>query len=1210
MTTSASIAAAAAAADTPPPDLAMLADDKDGDDKKSDVGDANMSSTEITSNSKRNDSPSSPPPLRFIEMDPNERYPPPPPPPPLSVGARKKDAGSSSSIMSDAEELVRRAISSRHELASSILLQHASSSSPAAASAGDRDAADDDAATKSKADAAAKAKAAVDVIRKAKLTDAAARLTDILMRRVHNARLLHAALSILPVCDSGRALDKLATYPKLHARTIHLLMILDPFIPDGIGSNSSGGGSSASSSGGVGKVAGGVGVEELRRIDIARRERRKRNTNNSTNGQNYATTTTNNKGSSSNNSPKAVQIAEPSIRHKEDTQYILPNAPYFNYSIADAHLRLLIALVSCNSTYGPPVVRTLWTLLTDFGGRWKEYMVSYEKRCREEEDGGEVENKVVLLIESERPVPGMAGLSVEFIRDALLLCNGSSSSSSDDVANKVDSSSSSSSNIDVTIETTTTTNTNTNDYKYDDDDNHEGIYSDRLPQGRVHRLLLAISNIFRICPQSKNDLLREMSSNFPHYKFCPRPRYLWYIHTCMQLVHLSTASYEGPVLALFVDRALDMDVEIKINDAGAVALSNNATSSGTTATEVGDINDIKDVVTTSDSRKRSYEQMTDTNTVTIPSSNDVGMSSLITTTTSILTAAVAEGSKAVDEDLLEISERLDALMSTIYGRIVLITTYQSNSLTSAMAAVVRARKLYRSHLEGVFERKVRTTDRTKFVQFIFLVLFGRENDALVEVGRLLTMRDEEQQLLHHATTLDKIEATIEDPELPVGGMATTMPSSSDEPLYRGFIAKLIDYFYNPNYAGDAPRRTVVCYLASFVSRATYVCPETVCECLAALLRWAEVYIAAQQSDLLPKKNLNRLSVSSSSSRLSLGVGNTQHPCEMHALFYTCCQAAFYIFCFRGAEALTYYHRACQHKNDPEGGYADPRSVDIGPERWKFLCGHSLRPLKYCLESVRSEFLTLAQDLNLFYNDAGDDDYEGGGSTRKDEATKFIGQLRTNTSSSSLHQEQSKQTTSSPFPKKLKLSGTPKSRRSTIISTAATQEKKRLDGGVGGLGRGSNPLDSFFPFDPYLLKHSHEYVCPYFRNWQDCILTIEEEEEEEEYFVDSNYNDIPVEESVVDEEDSNSEAESDVDNDDERIDDVESEISDIDDEDEEIVIVDEKEISDDEFEEERDEQQKECSMPNNFLQKSLSSDNHLELEIRRSRAMSTGSQCSW
>jgi RNA polymerase I-specific transcription initiation factor RRN3 len=1020
------------------------------------------------------------------------------------------------------------------------------------------------------------------------------------MRRVHNAYLLHAALTILPNCDSGKALDKVASYPKLHARTIHLLMILDPFIPDGIGSSSGSGSGGSSANSGGGKVAGGVGVEELRRIDIARRERHKQTTNNNNNNS----TTTNRQSSANNLSPKAVQIAEPSIRHKEDTQYILPNILYFNYSIADAHLRLLIALVSCNSTYGPPVVRTLWTLLTDFGSRWKEYMVSYNNKLGHDEDR-------VVLLESDRPVPGMAGLSVEFIRDVLSLCNGSSSSSSSHgVIHKRNDSSN-----DMTTETMTITNTNTNDYNYDNNDNYEEIYSDRLPHGRVYRLLLAINNIFRICPQSKVDLLREMSTNFPHYKFCPRPRYIWYIHTCMQLVHLATTSYEGPVLALFMDRALDMDVEIKITDAGAVALSNT-----TATTDDGGDNVNNDLVTTTttttaDSRKRSYEQMTDnTNNVAIPSSsNDGGTSS--TSTTTISTNAIVEGSKDVDEDLLEISERLDTLMSTIYGHIILITTYQSNSLTSAMSAVVRVRKLYRLHLEGVFERKVRTTDRTKFVQFIFLVLFGRENDALVEVGRLLAMRrEEEQQILHQ----NKMEDTIEeDSELIAGGMiTTTMPSSSDEPLYRGFIAKLIDYFYNPNYAGDAPRRTVVCYLASFVSRATYVCPETVCECLAALLRWAEVYIAAKLSEVMPKK-LNRLSVSSSSSssRLSLGGGNIQHPCEMHALFYTCCQAAFYIFCFRGAEALTYYHRACQHQDDPEAGYADPQSVDIGPERWKFLCGHSLQPLKYCLESVRSEFLTLAQDLNLFYNDVGDDDHEGGegGINRRDEATKFIEQLHTSTSlsSSSLHQEKLKQTPSSPFPKKLKLSGTPKSRRSTIISTAATQEKKRLDGGVGGLGRGSNPLDSFFPFDPYLLKHSHEYVCPYFRNWQDCILTIDEEEEE--YFVDSNYDDIPVEESVVNEEDSNSEAESDDDNDDnddERIDDVESEISDIDDEDEEIVIINEKEIGDDEFDKERDEEQRECSLPNNTLQKSLSSDNHLELEIRRSRAMSTGSQCSW
>ncbi len=44
----------------------------------------------------------------------------------------------------------------------------------------------------------------------------------------------HTVSHVMPTCDSGRALDRLASHPKLHARTIHLLMMLDPFVPDGI----------------------------------------------------------------------------------------------------------------------------------------------------------------------------------------------------------------------------------------------------------------------------------------------------------------------------------------------------------------------------------------------------------------------------------------------------------------------------------------------------------------------------------------------------------------------------------------------------------------------------------------------------------------------------------------------------------------------------------------------------------------------------------------------------------------------------------------------------------------------------------------------------------------------------------------------------------------------------------------------------------------
>ena len=140
---------------------------------------------------------------------------------------------------------------------------------------------------------------------------------------------------------------------------------------------------------------------------------------------------------------------------------------------------------------------------------------------------------------------------------------------------------------------------------------------------------------------------------------------------------------------------------------------------------------------------------------------------------------------------------------------------------------------------------------------------------------------------------------------------------------------------------------------------------------------------------------------------------------------------------------------------------------------------ALQPLKYCLESVRCEFLHLAEDLDLFLDlTSTDDDGDEMKMTRKKEVNKnFLEHLWSTTAST-------KQLT----PVKIKRSTAPKKRRRTIISTAATQEKKRLVGGVGGLGRGSNPLGSFFLFDPYFLQKSYKHVHPYFRNWEDCILT--------------------------------------------------------------------------------------------------------------------------
>lgn len=76
-----------------------------------------------------------------------------------------------------------------------------------------------------------------------------------------------------------------------------------------------------------------------------------------------------------------------------------------------------------------------------------------------------------------------------------------------------------------------------------------------------------------------------------------------------------------------------------------------------------------------------------------------------------------------------------------------------------------------------------------------------------------------------------------------------------------------------------------------------------------------------------------------------------------------------------------------------------------------------------------------------------------------------------------------------------VSGLSKKLSAAAIVTPATLESKRRKGGVGGLGRGTNPLDSFFPFDPYLLCRSHVFVEPYYKHWDGSVGEHAEEQDD-------------------------------------------------------------------------------------------------------------------
>ena len=330
--------------------------------------------------------------------------------------------------------------------------------------------------------------------------------------------------------------------------------------------------------------------------------------------------------------------------------------------------------------------------------------------------------------------------------------------------------------------------------------------------------------------------------------------------------------------------------------------------------------------------------------------------------------------------------------------------------------VWEARKLYERCLPA-FESSILITHRSKFVQFILFYLCGLESKALANAA-----------------------SDGDDPKL----------SQQHATLYREFAANLIEIIFDP-YRATLVRQKAACYLASFVSRASFVEADTICESLCALLRWADAYIASLAAN-------------------SISAADARNQCDLHSLFYTICQAAFYIMCFRGTEAVRFYRYIAQSKSEQIEPFPEHLQdveldqIDISPARWNHVCSHGLQPLRFCLETVREEFLSIAKVFVLL--DDG-----------------LLDRLTAE------HNQ------------KMSLISAKRKKKAALIMHSATLESARRKGGVGGLGRGSNPLDSFFPFDPYLLRRSHPFIEPYYRNWSDqddesVDMVVEEDAEEE------------------------------------------------------------------------------------------------------------------
>ncbi len=480
-----------------------------------------------------------------------------------------------------------------------------------------------------------------------------------------------------------------------------------------------------------------------------------------------------------------------------------------------------------------------------------------------------------------------------------------------------------------------------------------------------HRLHAMLCTMMRLVPKARSELFPIISARFPFWK--AEKRVLkWYSVQSFQTLDYLPSIRKG-LLELVIDKCLEIDVNIKIDENGEVSIEKE--------------------------ERESYENENEHEN---------------------------EGQKQEALQDEDVGVKVDALSDTLDSLLALLL----RSLRDASLDGREVRELYYEVLP-VFESTIITTHKSKFVQYCMFLLCGLESERL-EATR----------------TASGSPNPIHDPVVQEHSI-----------LHRDFASKLLELIVDP-YRASLTRQSAACYLASFVSRACYVEAETVCESVSALLRWAEAYMDTLATN-------------------SVRAADARTQGVLHSLFYTVCQAAFYIMCFRGTEAINFYQKALrqfnkreqtdENKNDESLLLPDPTDIYLGTSRWTNICNHDLQPLRFCLESVRSEFLHVAHAFELVEEHILD---------------KLV------------------------VDAKRMSTGRVNKKAASTIMTAATLEKQRRKGGVGGLGRGSNPLKSFFPFDPLLLRRSHAYIEPFYRHWQgpveeEDILVIDEAPDEDD-----------------------------------------------------------------------------------------------------------------
>lgn len=87
---------------------------------------------------------------------------------------------------------------------------------------------------------------------------------------------------------------------------------------------------------------------------------------------------------------------------------------------------------------------------------------------------------------------------------------------------------------------------------------------------RINRLHATLATMLRLVPKGNSELFPIIASSFP-FRTKPRDELEWYTTQCLTVLEY-VPTLHSQILELLLDKCLEMDVEIKISDAGQVSI--------------------------------------------------------------------------------------------------------------------------------------------------------------------------------------------------------------------------------------------------------------------------------------------------------------------------------------------------------------------------------------------------------------------------------------------------------------------------------------------------------------------------------------------------------------------------------------------------------------------------------------------------------------